>query len=228
MTLPKILPTEPFTPDEVAHITQVVFGTPDAPPSAEALFVFGGTHPGSWQVATELYRRLGPRLVFVSGGFKASRHSHATWTHGDANEADVIAQRLVEHGVPPEVIVKESRSTNSLENVTFLRDEILGRGIGSLVCVCKSFAVGRQTRTIRKHLPEVAIAVVGFDTDPEEGQVLTRDGWADTDHSRARIWAEYVRNCVYARSGDIAADFQPPPSLWKRLAALEKAMTGKP
>jgi len=58
--------------------------------------------------------------------------------------------------------------------------------------------------------------------------VLTRDGWADADLSRGHIWAEYVRNCLYARNGDILDDFQPPPGLGKRLADLEKSMGVRP
>jgi uncharacterized SAM-binding protein YcdF (DUF218 family) len=219
------IPKRPEPPEldeeETRHVTDVVFGPPSllAPAEYEAIFVFGGSHPGIWETAIDQYRLKACARVFVTGGSKKSAIRHESWAYGNANEADVIADRLVEAGIAREIIVKESRSTNSAENVDFIRADVLGSGVRSLLCVCKSYGVGRQYRTIRKRLPDLAISMRGFDTNVDANGKVTRNNWWARREWRSLVWGEYLRNCLYAGRGDIERDFSPPPSLLGKLRA---------
>lgn len=199
----------PLAPDHARRLTEIVFLPETVPQPADALFVFGGTHPRQWQTALEAYRRgLGGVLV-VTGGHDPGGGQHPCWRYGDEPQAHVIARHLVEGGVPRSAVLVEDRSTNTLENVLFARNVFDFSRVASLVFIGKSHAAGRQYRTLRRHLPGLVHCWPFTFNAEHQGAVIGRHNWMRTDVGRRRVWGEYVRILVYGRRGDIEPLTQP-------------------
>ncbi len=212
-------PTVPrLTENEIRHITEIVFGPDKVPDSYDGIFVFGGTDPKRWEHTIKQYYKSPCKYIFVTGGRSRTINPHNGWIYGDSNESDIIEQKLLEAGVPGEAIIKECRSTNSLENVLCIKDEIVKLGIRSLVCVTSNNGSGRQYRTIKQQLPDITVHMSCFTKCCDSG-ALVKETWWQSEDSCSNVWGEYIRNYVYAMRGDIALDFTPPPTLQEHLDA---------
>ena len=87
------------------------------PQKCDAIFVFGGSHPGNWQAPLEAYRQgLGNKII-VTGGTSLHGMKHPSWNYGDLSDAEVIVNKLLEHGVPKDAIMFEKNSLHSIANV---------------------------------------------------------------------------------------------------------------
>ncbi|MET3557944.1 uncharacterized SAM-binding protein YcdF (DUF218 family) [Streptococcus rupicaprae] len=202
-----IIPKTPEVPalseEDITFLTEVTFGDKVPVQACDALFVFGGTHPGHWEKAIEAYQKGLVRKIILTGGVSPTGTPNPDWTHGKEPEADVIKEYLLAAGIPEEVIVLENRSTNTLENVLFAKEIVDFSQIKSLMFVCKSHVTGRQGRTLAKHLPE-HLTYVPYTFDASyQGHVLSWETWMETDIGRSRIWGEYLRIIYYGKKGDI-------------------------
>lgn len=156
---------------------------------ADLGFLFGSRHGveefcvaahGLWQ------RRMFPRLL-ISGG--ATRGQQET-------EANVIARRLVQMGVPREALILETAAMNTGENVIFGRrlvEETIGIDkVGSLLVIGKVCAMRRYLMTLERHWPEprrFACAVNYFGVEKVR--------WHERDEFRARVLSEFEKIPVY-------------------------------
>lgn len=189
--------------EEIAFLTNVIFGEYQAPKTCDALFVFSGTHPGHWEKAIEAYQNGLARQLIVTGGRSLTGKPHEDW-QGET-EAAVIRDHLLAAGIPEEAIVYEDRSTNTLENVLFAKEVFDFDAISTLLFVCKSHVTGRQGRTLAKHLPD-HLTYVPYTFDAAyKGVTLSREHWMETELGRSRIWGEYLRILYYGKKGDILA-----------------------
>ena len=185
------------------------------------LLVFGGTHPGAWRRTLEVFHEVHPKRIFVTGGHKRSGIPHHTWTQGDRPEAEVIREHLVDGGVPPELIVLEKDSENSRDNVLNIRDQFLRSGYRSLGLVCRSYAVGRQSRTFLRFIESLELSYFTYETEvgPHEGPFGLRN-WREQPLWRSHVWGEYLRTVVYGRRGGLVLDFEPLVSLEEHLNTI--------
>ncbi|MDF2958516.1 MAG: hypothetical protein K0S39_251 [Paenibacillus sp.] len=200
------IPKDPAVPDltaiQIARLTEIVFLDPKVVP-CDAIFVFGGTHPGHWEATIEAYREgLGQKII-VTGGVSPTGVKHEAWQDEQMPEARVIVNHLIEAGIPKGSIVYENRSRNTLENVLFAKEVFDFNSIASLLFVCKSHGAGRQYRTLAKYLPlEIRYIPYGFDA-VYEGEAINRHNWMHSSKGRSRVYGEYVRICYYGDRGDI-------------------------
>jgi hypothetical protein len=206
----------PEVPAEIERaITEIVFDREIDPEPCDVIFVFGGSHPGLWETAARAFHKGLGREIIATGGCKPDALRHITWTYGNMPEAEVIARNLERLGVPGERIILETRSTNTYENVCnalalFPFDEV-----SSVLAVCKSYAVGRQTRTLRAQLaPSVRIIPFSFDTDPAgTGLIIGRHNWTQYRKTRAYIWANLLKIHHYGERGHLEPISCLPQSL---------------
>jgi uncharacterized SAM-binding protein YcdF (DUF218 family) len=209
-----------LTPSLSEEITEIVFGPPlEAPQSCEAIFVFGGSHPGLWEKTAEAYHLGLGKEIIVTGGYKPEAQRHPAWRDGDTPEAHVIRRELVRLGVPAAVIVYEDRSTNTLENVLFAQEVYDFTRISRLLAVCKSYGVGRQCRTLHKNLPwGIKIFPYPFDTTLGSTQepVITRYNWTDWQASRRAMLNQVAKIYQYGQRGHL----QPVESISAALLGL--------
>lgn len=209
MSMKPIIPKTPAVPslsqEEIGFLTSLTFGEQRIPQVCDALFVFGGTHAGHWEKASEAYKLGLVKQIIVTGGVSPTGTPNPDWGHGKKPEADVIVEYLLEAGIPKDMMVYENQSTNSLENVLFAKEIFDFECIQSLLFVCKSHVTGRQWRTLSKHLPS-HLDFIAFSFDAVyQGISLSRDTWMDTEIGRSRIWGEYLRIIHYGNKGDILA-----------------------
>jgi hypothetical protein len=189
----------------IDEISEIVFGTPEAPQPCDLIFIFGGSHPGLWISGAEAYHAgFGPHII-ATGGYKPTAIRHHTWQHGIRPEALVIRDELASRGVPQQPITVEDRSTNSLENVLFAQALYDFSTLSSILVICRCHGVGRQCRTLRRHIdPRITVRVYPFATNVGHvGVPITRDNWMSMEESRAGIFSNLLKIIKYGRKGDI-------------------------
>jgi hypothetical protein len=167
-------------------------GTPVHP--AECLLVFGGHDIGVARRAAELYGEGVVPLIIVSGGSKAVPDGS-----GFPTEADAIADVLVRHGVPKDIISLERLATNTSENfwlsAELLRD--LGMSPRTFLVVTKPYAECRIIATARRRWPDKQVAVTS--------EQIQFDGYLTGDIPADRVLSmlagEALRLEAYAATG---------------------------
>jgi hypothetical protein len=197
----------PLSAAVIDEITEIVFGAAAAPQPCDLIFIFGGSHPGLWIAGAQAYHAgLGPTII-ATGGYKPTAVRHHTWQHGMRPEALVIRDELVLLGVPEQAILVEERSTNSLENVLFAQQLYDFATLTSILVICRSHGVGRQCRTLRRHIdPRIAVRAYPFDTNVgREGVPVSRENWMTMAESRAGVFAHLLKIIKYGRRGEIEA-----------------------
>lgn len=163
---------------------------------ADLLFVFGTRHGVSEFVADagRLWRDGYFRWAIVSGGA----------TPGDEqDEATVLSRRMIEEGVPAEVILTEHAATNTGENVVFslpiLERRIGLANIGSVIALGKVCTSIRYLMTLQRHWPQVRKMLwpVNYFGHPVAG-------WPRHPLARARVLGEWRKIEPYKAAGYIA------------------------
>ncbi len=196
-----------FSPEMEKEITRINFGDPQETKPCDVIFIFGGSHPGLWETgASAFHSGLGKDIV-ATGGRKDDALRHKTWNYGDMAEAEVIRQQLVRLGVPAQRISIETESKNTYENVRNAMTEYDFGKILSVLAVCKSYAVGRQIRTLRAQLsPEVKIVPLPFDAHlAGTGPIIRRDNWTEYQDARRYIFANLLKIYQYGSLGHLKA-----------------------
>ncbi|MBA4493957.1 YdcF family protein [Paenactinomyces guangxiensis] len=216
----KEIPRYPKTPrlsrEQAEALTQIVFVDQKEFPvqsSYDLLFIFGGSHPKLWEVSAQAYIEGKCRQILVTGGYKPNVKRHSSWKYGTTPESHVIKWRLVEKGVREEDIIIEDRSTNSLENVLYAKEIFDFGKVRNLLFVCKSFASGRQYRTLKKHLPSyIQFTPLTIDIKLNNTQI-TRGNWMNHPGHRSLVYGEYLRIIAYGKKGDLCPIEQMIPGL---------------
>ncbi|PYI52965.1 YdcF family protein [Paenibacillus flagellatus] len=203
LTIPKQPDPPDLTLEQMERMTEIVFHPACEPAPCDAIFVLGGTHPGHWEKTIQAYRLGLADTVLVTGGVSPTAVRHPDWPDAGKPESRLIAEKLIEAGVPERAIAIEDRSRHSLENALYARDTFDFGRIASLLVVCKSHAAGRQIRTLMRHLPPgIRYVPYGFDAVYGDARV-GRDNWMNTDTGRARVYGEYLRICRYGDRGHL-------------------------
>ena len=206
MTKP-IIPKEPLVPDltdqQIEKLTDIVFLPAVAPEPCDAIFVFGGTHPGHWQQAIHAYHRGYGTKVIVTGGVSPTGIKHPDWSDDQMRESEGITAKLVEGGVPHNAIVFENRSRNTLENVLYAQEVVDFSQMRRLLFVGKSIGAGREYRTLAQNVP-FPLRYIPFGFDAEyAGQIISRHTWMQSAVGRGRVFGEYLRIVYYGRLGHV-------------------------
>lgn len=182
-----------MTADDLLRIADYIMPPLPAQPSTLG-FLFGTRHGvdafcldthALWQAG--MFQRL-----LVSGG--------PTGGNPQA-EAPVIAERLVQLGVPASILILETAATNTGENVLLGRAKVaetIGlEHIDSLLVIGKVCAMRRYLMTLARHWPEPRVSA-----HPVNYFGLPAERWHEHDEFRARVLGEFGKI-----SGYIEQDF---------------------
>lgn len=204
-----LIPREPEMPilslADMNTITMVVFGPKLAVPRCDAIFVFGGIHPGHWLTTIQAFRHNLGDLIIVTGGQSRTAGVGYQEKVGQNMESELIVDKLLREGIPSDQIIMEQKSANSLENVEYAKELIDFNKFKKLLFITKSHVVGRHWRTLQKHLPaNIELYPYSFVTD-YNGVFVSRDNWMDSSIGRSRVWGEYLRIYEYGKKGDLVA-----------------------
>jgi len=171
-----------MTADDLLRIADYIMPPLPAQPSTLG-FLFGTRHGvdafcldthALWQAG--MFQRL-----LVSGG--------PTGGNPQA-EALVIAERLVQLGVPASILILETAATNTGENVLLGRAKVaetIGlEHIDSLLVIGKVCAMRRYLMTLARHWPEPRVSA-----HPVNYFGLPAERWHEHDEFRARVLGEF-------------------------------------
>lgn len=192
-----------LTDKQIQEITEAVFCEDVPKRSCDAVFIFGSSHPSTYQNAFELYKEGFVKNIIITGGLSKSKDKHKDWVYGDKTEADLMFDKLKDMGVPESHMFVESKSTNSKENVVFAKDIFDFSGIKSLYFISKNYAAGRQYRTLKKYVDDVDIISCPYQVELEGQISFDRFNWMKYKTSRSLVFGEYLRIIYYGKKGDI-------------------------
>lgn len=172
---------------------------------AELMVVFGTNDTRVAEFAAELFGQGYAERMAITGGMAHGGDLLATgWTRP---ESEVFADVAVEHGVPRERIVLESRAMNTAENVRFTRALLKERGEmpGSVLLVMKPFMQRRVWATMAVEWPGMKATVAS--------QKMTLEEYFTEELPPERIvpimMGDLQRIWVYGRRGWSAAQEIP-------------------
>lgn len=167
---------------------------PSFPACASDLgFLFGTRHgvPEFCEAAHRLWQNGMFSRLLVSGGRTGA---------SPLAEADIIAERLVELGIPDRVLILETVATNTGENVRFGRAKVAEvmdlAAIRSVVVIGKICSTRRYLMTLQRHWPGLNLSVcpVNYFSIPPER-------WHEHVEFRARVLSEFAKIPRYVAEG---------------------------
>ncbi|MBY6036496.1 YdcF family protein [Fictibacillus nanhaiensis] len=188
---------------QLTWLTDVIFGEEENAVVCDAVFVFGGTHPGHWEKAVEIYEKGLANSFIVTGGISPTGVKHRAWENANIPESTFIKQKLIEAGIVEENIFYEDTSRNTVENVTHAMKVFDFSKVKSLLVVCKAHGAGRQIRTLQKYVPDGIKMVPYAFPAVYNGVEICRDNWHHSEKGRVRVWGEYLRICTYGDAGHL-------------------------
>ncbi|NTS40628.1 YdcF family protein [Flavisolibacter sp. BT320] len=118
---------------------------------SDAILTLGSHDTRVAERAADLYHEGWAPLLIFSGGL--GRLTENMWTQ---TEADLFASIAMERGVPKEAILVENRSTNTGENIHFVRELLQQKGIDpqTFIVVQKPYMERRSLATFEKAWPK--------------------------------------------------------------------------
>lgn len=221
MIIPKYPKVPNLTDTQIEEMTKIVFCEEGKITKSDIIFVFGTTQPGCYLKTIEAYNKGLGKEIIISGGVSISPNKHKDWADKNEPEADGVFKKLVENGVPAEIITLENKSTNSKENILFTKDIYDFSKVNRMVFISKNYAAGRQYRTLKKYLSKnISMCSFGYNIYFDDGTTFDRYDWMNNDKARSLVFGEYLRIVYYGNIGEIENIDKPIEGLEKSLYNL--------
>lgn len=145
--------------------------------------------------------------LFVSGGFAPTATSKEMGIKLKISESETLLRAISLSKYPNLKVYSESKSSNTLENVTEMMHIPEFKNCRSILFVFKAHAAGRGYLTLRKFFPNITILQKSFNTRYKQtDKELSKNNWYTFDFGRRRVWGEFLRIKKYGSRGDIAFD----------------------
>lgn len=163
-----------MTDDELAQILWDYNSLEQSVEKADLLFVPCSSDVRGARKAAELFLKgYAPYILFSGKQGMVSKNLF------NKPEAEVFAAEAIKAGVPAGVILTETESTNTGENIEFSKKLLkeCELDIKKMIIVQKPYALRRMYATFKKQWPEVEIFLATFDTTFEQypNDVLTKE-----------------------------------------------------
>jgi len=136
--------------------------------------------------------------------------THALWQRGMFEQLLVIAERLLELGMPASALILEPEATNTGENVIFGRRKLAQvmdiATIDSVLVIGKVCAMRRYLMTLARHWPGIAVSACAINYFG-----LPAERWHEHAEFRARVLGEFHKIPHYLEQGFLRElDGHPP------------------
>jgi len=145
---------------------------------ADCLFVLGSHDLRVGDYAARIYDEGWAPYIIFSGGI--AHHGDMLYTGWDKSEAEMLAQRALELGVPGEKIFLEKKARNTGENIQLSQKILDEAGIkyNKIIAIQKPYMERRTYATIKVHWPEKELIVSSPPLTYEEypNREISRDG----------------------------------------------------
>ena len=194
------------------------------PAKADCIAGFGCYDEDIPRRAAQLYHAGYAPWVLFSGGL--GRNTSALWRE---SEADRFAAIAIQEGVPEAVILRESRSTNSAQNLLFSKELLARRGITAkrVLAVHKPYMERRLFAAAPVYWPEAAFIVTSPQVSIEEhirraqNVGMTERGVIET------VVGDIQRMSLYAQKGYQIPQAIPPQVQAAYTDLVEAGYTGQ-
>ena len=173
----------------------------DAPQKSDILFIPGTSQSAVTEKAAGLYCAGYAKYVLPSGMYSGKRGKFAAEKIDDPRYAGDYATDfaycrhiLMVNGVPEAAILREDRSTNTMENAAYSAAVLkeLGIKIARAILCCQAFHARRAFMSYARHFPDTEILVVPTDT-----QGIRREDWFLHEKSYQRVMSEVRKSGEY-------------------------------
>jgi uncharacterized SAM-binding protein YcdF (DUF218 family) len=170
----------------------------DEPKKADIIFVPGSASPEPAERAAELYRQGFAPFVLPAGRFSYKRDrfdgpetKRDVYCGDYSTEWEFLRDVLLGGGVPEQAILREDRSTHTVDNAFLSREAVRGLGLAihTAILCCRSFHARRCLMTYGWAFPDVEFAVC-----PVDVQGIGRLCWHETACGREKVLSE-VSKC---------------------------------
>ena len=173
-------------------------GMHQTPAKADCIVGFGNFNTNIARRAAELYHQgYAPKILFTGGLGRNTTHLFTE------PEAVRFAKVAMECGVPEEDIILEDRSTNTKENIDFMREIFEKQGIphGHVLGVHQPFMERRIVAALGIYWPELNFTVTSPQvTIPEYLESAKKQGMTE-NASVSVIVGDFQRIDLYAKLG---------------------------
>jgi hypothetical protein len=134
---------------------------------ADFIFVMGSHDIRVAQRGSELFLKgFAPLIVFSGNVGKLTKD---IW---NKPEAEIFSEEAIRMGVPKDAIFIENKSTNTGENVQFVKELMRGKQVSKVILVQKPYMQRRAYATMKKHWPEPDVIVtapeISFENYPND------------------------------------------------------------
>jgi uncharacterized SAM-binding protein YcdF (DUF218 family) len=173
----------------------------DALTPADIVFIPGSTQTSLIDRAIELIQLGMAQKIIVAGRSPKPLGAH------ERSECDILCEYALNKGVSDDLLMREDKSSNTLENIIF-GGEVIDRNLNwqtirSVTIVCKNFHCRRVQMTAEKHWPSHVLLQFAPVDASIDGQSITAKNWHQLDTSRRRVLEELSRISEYSLKGDI-------------------------
>ncbi|MEX2164523.1 MAG: YdcF family protein [Sulfuricaulis sp.] len=162
-------------------------GASQSPERADVLVVLGGDSGDRTLKAIQLYKTgLAPRVLLTGvedSPFEA-RKAYLTWR----------AQMLVDAGVPPDAVLLDIRSANTMEEAVNTRQLLVERGWRKALVVSDPPHMRRIDWAWRKAFAQSGLEYRIVASQP---RWWTPDSWWTHERSAQAVITEYIKLCYY-------------------------------
>jgi uncharacterized SAM-binding protein YcdF (DUF218 family) len=165
------------------------------PEYADLAFIFGTRlrHPAD--LAIQLYQRGLVPSITVTGGVNRLTGQIEAHLHRDI---------LLNAGIPPDRIIVEDESTNTLENVLFALPKVAAvldiTTVRSTLVIAKWYHARRAIMTLKRHLP----AGIRYLPVTYEPAGITRATWHQSDEGIRHVVGDWQAIADYLARGHLA------------------------
>lgn len=194
-----------FSHNAIELLTQLCFKPDDPLEKADLIFGFSSTTEIDKfaQTIRDLVTQEISNKVFIAGGAPKFNDSLEI----PKAESEIVLELIKPSDFPNVKFYNETKSTNTLENVTEALKVLNFSHYKTIVYVFKKHDCKRAYLTLRKFLPNTKLIQHTFEPKyPGTDRPLTKDTWFTYDFGKSRVWGEYLRIKLYGERGDIAYD----------------------
>ena len=169
----------------------------DTPQKSEIIFIPGTSQSAVSETAARLYCEGYAKYVLPSGMYSGKRGKFASEKIDDPRYAGEYATDfaycrhiLMENSVPEAAILREDRSTHTMENAEYSAAVLKEQGIRvekAILC-CQAFHARRAFMSYARFFPDTEILVVPTDT-----QGIRKEDWFLHEKSYRRVMSEVYK-----------------------------------
>jgi uncharacterized SAM-binding protein YcdF (DUF218 family) len=178
--------------NNLESITNFIFIS-DKLSKSDLIIVPGTSRQSIIKKALEVYNKGLARYIITTGGILNDK---------GISESEQQKQYLIDNGVPNNIILNESKSTNTKENAIYAKKELDINRIkyNKIILISKTYHARRILMTFTSAFPNSDIKIASVVDDRN----ITKDNWYKDKGKRDKVMEEVEKIGKYYLKGDLS------------------------